>query len=198
MMASKNYIIYKIVCDDLPGFVYVGSTCDFNERKRHHKDDSKNVTNKKYNFKLYTTVRENGGWENWRMIQIHQVPNITKREAEAIEEEYRLELNANLNTHRAFLFPEVRKELKSLRDKKYRESDKGKETYAKRGDCWTEINERPETKTRKHEHYIENREKYNAKAATRYVCNCGKELTLGKKARHEKTEFHLNYIKEQN
>ena len=198
MMASKNYIIYKIVCDDLPDFIYVGSTGNFNDRKRRHKNYCNNEHNKEYNKKLYITIRENGGLENWRMIQIHQAPNITKREAEAFEEEYRVELNANLNSHRAFLFPEVKKELKSIRDKKYRESDKGKETYAKRGDWWTEQNVKPETKARKHEHYIENKEKYNAKAATRYVCNCGKELTLGKKARHEKTEFHLNYIKEQN
>tara|TARA_R110000824_G_scaffold1916_1_gene9377 strand:+ start:156 stop:656 length:501 start_codon:yes stop_codon:yes gene_type:complete len=166
MMASKNYIIYKIVCDD-DDFIYVGSTGDFNYRKRHHKNACNNEDSKDHNQKLYTTIRENGGWENWRMIQIHQMQNVTKREAEATEEEYRVEFNANLNGKRAFLFPEVRKELKSIKDKKYKETENGKAVI----------------------------KAYNAR---RYVCDCGKEICVIEKNRHEKTQFHLNYIKEQN
>ena len=167
MMASKNYIIYKIVCDDLPDFIYVGSTSDFNYRKRKHRQNSKDENCKAYNYKLYTTINENGGWENWRMIQINQVPNITRREAEAVEQEYSVELKANLNDKRAFLFPEVKKELKAIRAKRYNESELGKETT-------------------------------KARASIRYVCDCGKEICVVEKNRHNKSQFHLNYIKEQN
>ena len=167
MMATRNYIIYKIVCDDLPDFIYVGSTNDFNNRKRQHRGRVSNENDKEYNLKLYTTVRENGGWENWRMIQIRQTTNTTRREAEAIEEEYRVELRASLNERRAFLFPEVQKELSSIKCKKYNQSDNGKET----------------------------RKAYKSR---RYVCDCGKELLFIGKKDHEKTQFHLNYIKEQN
>jgi len=197
MTTIKNYIFYKIVCDDLPEFIYVGSTCNFNNRKRQHKQNC-NYNNEKNNIKIYNTIRENGGWENWKMIQIHQEENINKRQAEAIEEEYRLNLKANLNDKRAYLFPEVKKELKAIIDKKYRESDKGKITYEKRADYFKEYNNKTEIINRKHEWYIANKEKQSTKAATLYVCDCGKELTLGKKARHEKTQFHLNYINNEN
>lgn len=197
MTTTKNYIFYKIVCDDLPEFIYVGSTCNFNNRKRQHKGrcNNDNENDKEYHLKLYTTIRDNGGWENWKMIQIHQEENINKRQAETIEEEYRLDFKATLNDKRAYLFPEVKKELKAISDKKYRESDKGKITTEKRADYFKEYNHDPETIERKHQHYLLNKENYSAKAATRYVCDCGKELTLGKKARHEKSQFHLNYIK---
>ena len=84
MMASKNYIIYKIVCDDLPEFIYVGSTSDWIKRKRQHSQHYKNEDSKEYNYKVYRTIRENGGWENWRMIQIHQV-KVERRQLELIK-----------------------------------------------------------------------------------------------------------------
>ena len=189
MMASKNYIIYKIVCDDLPDFIYVGSTGDFNYRKRKHQTNSKDENCKAYNYKLYTTIRENGEWENWRMIQIHQMQNVTKREAEAIEEDYRVELKANLNTNRAYRFPEVSKELKAIGFKNWYDSDKGKKNYVARKEHKVEY---------KKEWYKANKERQAATAGTHYVCNCGKEITRGSKSKHEKTQFHLNYIKEQN
>ncbi len=198
MTTIKNYIFYKIVCDDLPEFIYIGSTCNFANRKRQHKQNCNNENSKEYNLKLYKTIRDNDGWENWKMIQIHQEENINKRQAEAIEEEYRLNLKATLNDKRAYLFPEVKKEMKAISDKKYRESDKGKITTEKRADYFKEYNNKTETINRKHEWYIANKEKQSAKDATLYVCGCGKELTLGKKARHEKTQFHLNYINNQN
>jgi predicted GIY-YIG superfamily endonuclease len=66
-----SYYIYKICCDDLPEFVYVGSTKAFRQRKNEHKSNCNN-DNKKHNFKLYQTIRENGGWENWRMVIIDE------------------------------------------------------------------------------------------------------------------------------
>ena len=167
MMASKNYIIYKIVCDDLPDFIYVGSTCDFNYRKRKHKDACNCETHNQRHLKLYTTIKDNGGWENWRMIQIHQVPNITRREAEAVEEEYRVELKANLNMARAFVHPDDKAAVKKEYEQNYKMSESG----------------------------IANRK---ARASIRYVCDCGKELRDKGKKNHEKSQFHLNYIKEQN
>ena len=64
------YCIYKICCDDVPDYVYVGSTKAFRERKRHHKYSCTNVNGKSYHSKIYTTIRDNGGWDNWRMVII--------------------------------------------------------------------------------------------------------------------------------
>lgn len=191
MTTIKNYIFYKICCDD-NDYVYVGSTCNFNNRKRQHKQNCNNETGKEYHLKVYKTIRENGGWENWKMIQIGTKEQITKRDAERIEEEYRLELKAELNDKRAYLTEEVKKERKAIADKKYRESEKGKATQERRKDYFTEYNNSEETKARKHEWYLANKERTQAKASEKYVCSCGKEVTIGKKARHEKTKFHID------
>jgi hypothetical protein len=109
------YYFYKIVCDDLPNFVYVGSTMSFANRKYEHKRACNNENRKGYNYKIYRTIRENGGWDNWRMVCIHQQEVDNKRHAEKIEEDYRVELNGNMNTNRAFTNEEVAKELKKKR-----------------------------------------------------------------------------------
>tara|TARA_R110000787_G_C13381866_1_gene441872 strand:+ start:449 stop:940 length:492 start_codon:yes stop_codon:yes gene_type:complete len=49
----------------------------------------------------------------------------------------------------------------------------------------------------KKNYYEENKQKQLTKVSVLYVCECGKELTIGKKARHEKTKFHLNYLTHQ-
>jgi predicted GIY-YIG superfamily endonuclease len=41
-----SYYIYKICCDDLPDFVYVGSTKAFRQRKRQHKSNCNNDKDK--------------------------------------------------------------------------------------------------------------------------------------------------------
>ena len=119
------YYFYKIVCDDLPNFVYVGSTMSYVNRKYSHKSDCNNENGKKYNLKIYQTIRANGGWENWRMVCIHQQEVNNKREAEQIEEQYRVELNGNMNTKRAFTTPEQMKEYHKDYDKEYYEKNKG-------------------------------------------------------------------------
>jgi hypothetical protein len=190
MTTPKNYIFYKIYCHD-NDYIYVGSTCNFNNRKRQHKENT-NLDNKKKNFKVYKTIRENGGWENWKMIQIGTREQITKRQAEQIEEEYILQLKAELNDKRAYRSEQVKKEQKAISDKKYRESEKGKASLEKRKDYFTQYNNSEETKERKHEWYLANKERTLSKQAERYVCSCGKEVTIGKKARHEKTQFHID------
>jgi predicted GIY-YIG superfamily endonuclease len=48
MTTPKNYIFYKIYCHD-NDYIYVGSTCNFNNRKRQHKENT-NLDNKKKEF----------------------------------------------------------------------------------------------------------------------------------------------------
>ena len=75
-MPKKNIdfsktIIYKIVCNDLNiTDVYVGHTTNFINRKARHKTNCNNINGKAYNFKIYNTIRNNGGWLNWSMIEI--------------------------------------------------------------------------------------------------------------------------------
>lgn len=55
-------IIYKIYKNDM---IYIGSTERFNQRMYKHKYACNTEGYNKYNFKLYKTIRENGGWDEW-------------------------------------------------------------------------------------------------------------------------------------
>jgi hypothetical protein len=78
----ENTIIYKLCCQDLNvPYVYVGHTTNFVKRKSGHKTDCNNNNGSKYNFKVYQTIRDNGGWENWSMIKIEDYACSDKLEA---------------------------------------------------------------------------------------------------------------------
>ena len=86
-------VMYKIVCKDLNiTELYVGSTTDFRRRKWHHKAALKIKT-----YKLQTIINENGGWENWDMIEIEKFPCVDGNEARARERYWYEELKATLN-----------------------------------------------------------------------------------------------------
>ena len=62
------YTFYKIVCkDENITDCYVGSTINFNHRKRCHKENCYNNKLKQYNCKVYQFIRNNGNWENWEI-----------------------------------------------------------------------------------------------------------------------------------
>ena len=44
-------IIYKIICNDDPNFLYVGSTTNYVKRKQQHKSTCSNEKDKNYNLK---------------------------------------------------------------------------------------------------------------------------------------------------
>jgi hypothetical protein len=95
MVNYSNAVIYTIRTGDS---VYVGSTCNFKNRKYHHKicihNDSKN--NHIYNCKLYKTIRENDC--EWIMKPYKEFPCENKTQLEIEEERCRVELNADLNS----------------------------------------------------------------------------------------------------
>ena len=64
----SNTIIYKIFCknENLKD-LYVGHTTNFIQRKYQHKTSCNNNNVK---FKIYETIRANGGWNNWDMVEI--------------------------------------------------------------------------------------------------------------------------------
>ena len=92
----SNTIIYKICCKDVSiNDIYVGHTTNFIQRKNQHKTSCYNLNNKKYNQYVYEFIRNNGGFENWSMIQIEEHNCKTKRDAEAIEHYWIETLNTN-------------------------------------------------------------------------------------------------------
>ena len=116
----QNTEIYKIVCDALTvKYCYVGSTTDFTKRKYSHKTGCNNEKGKSYNYRLYTTIRENGGWDNWTMVLIEKYPCENKQQAEQRERFWYEQLNAELNMIRPHRTEEERKEYHNEAHKKY-------------------------------------------------------------------------------
>ena len=96
-------IIYKICCKD-PSItdIYVGSTTNFKSRKYQHKLSCNNENSGEYLYYKYLFIRENGGWENWDMIQIKAFKCENKRELEAEERKIIEETGATLNKNIPF------------------------------------------------------------------------------------------------
>jgi len=171
-----TYYIYKICSDDLPDFVYVGSTKAFRQRKAQHKTECNNENRQSYNRKLYTTIRENGGWDNWRMVIIEDCGEISFTQSRIKEEENRVKLNANLNMIKCHQTEEQNKE----RDKEYKKTN---EKYK-------------ENQKEYHKEYREkNQEILKEKKSKKITCECGRVISLQQKARHEKTKIHCEFIK---
>ena len=177
------YYFYKIVCDDLPDYVYVGSTMAFTNRKYNHKSICNNENCKDYNLKIYQTIRANGGWDNFKMICIHQQEVENRRMAEKIEEDFRLELKANMNAKRAFLSEEDKKEHKKEYCKEWRENNS---EHIKQ---YLEDN-----KEHYKEYYENNKEHIRQYTSEKITCECGCKIIRHHIARHKRTPKHIKLM----
>jgi hypothetical protein len=94
----NNTIIYKIISNN-PDITecYVGHTTKFIQRKRKHKECCNNEKSKSYNYNVYKFIRENGGWDNWTMVEIEEYPCADMNEACSRERYWYENLNAKLN-----------------------------------------------------------------------------------------------------
>ena len=89
----NDYSFYKIV--NINGNIdlcYVGSTANFKERVKSHRQACNNDARKEHHLKVYKTIRENGGWCEFKMIPIGTAEQLTLTQAHIIEERYRVEL----------------------------------------------------------------------------------------------------------
>ena len=92
----SNTIIYKITCkDETISDAYVGHTTNFVQRKYAHKIGCVNINN---NCKLYQVIRDNGGWENWKMEVIDVINCKDVYEARKKEQEYFVLVKSTLNS----------------------------------------------------------------------------------------------------
>lgn len=93
----SNTIIYKIYCKNTAiKDVYVGHTTNFERRKYDHMTSSHNVKN---TVKLYTFIRENGGWSNWKMVKICKYNCSNVLEARKMELKHYILCKATLNSN---------------------------------------------------------------------------------------------------
>jgi len=173
MPRYEDCVIYTIRSGDC---LYIGSTCNFTQRKHDHKSK---IYKSSYESKLYKTIRENNGvWD----MQPHKLfPCKNKMEMRIEEERCRVELNADLNSNscqgqnkemykqNALIYNEVNKErIKEVKDKyRQKNSDKYK-TYLK--------------------NYRDSIEKV--------TCDCGCLVSGRHLKDHQKTKKHLRWLEE--
>ena len=95
----SNTIFYKIYCKDSAiDDLYIGHTTNFVQRKHAHKQGCKNNKSTNYNCKLYKTIRDNMGWDNWIMeiIAFHNCDDLYA--AKKLEQSYFEDYKATLNS----------------------------------------------------------------------------------------------------
>lgn len=120
-----NYVMYKIYPKNSNlNYCYIGHTNNFVFRKRQHKLPCIDISHSKSHIKLYQVIRENGGWDEWEMIELEKFNGKTKLEARIREQELMKIHNANLNILNAYISEEDRNTLKKQITQKYREENK--------------------------------------------------------------------------
>ncbi len=120
-----NYVMYKIYPKNSNlNYCYIGHTNNFNFRKSHHKMPCIDINHSKSHIKLYQVIRENGGWDEWEMVELEKFNGKTKLEARMREQELMKLHNANLNILKAYITEDERKATKNAITEKYREENK--------------------------------------------------------------------------
>lgn len=94
-----NSVVYCI--ESIDGtHKYVGCTNDLSYRKKHHKYRCTFVDGENYNLKIYRTIRENGGLDNfnWRVLENCSYGSF--KELSRREKYYIGIINPDMNTQR--------------------------------------------------------------------------------------------------
>ena len=156
-MDYSKTIIYKLVCNDLNIIdVYVGHTTNFIKRKAKHKKACNNINDIAYNRKVYQIIRENGGFENWTMVEIEKYPCNDKNEACARERYYYELLNAKLNTVCPYRVD--KKEISKATREKNKDKIKQRKSKVSMCECgceYTEGHKARHLRTQKHKQLLE-------------------------------------------
>jgi hypothetical protein len=155
----SNSVIYKIQCKNLliTDF-YVGSTTNFIKRKYSHKCRCYNTNDRCYNVKLYTFIRNNGGWDNWDMLELVKLENIKdSKELFKYECEYYNKLKPSLNEKKPY---QIGNEfyLKNKDNEDFK--NKRKQYYKDNKEKMKELNKKWYEKNKDNEEFINKRKKY--------------------------------------
>ena len=206
MVNYQNGMIYKIAHRYSP-YVYIGSTTNFSRRKQEHKSICLNEKSKQYNQKVYQTIRELGGWDNFEMVLVAKCPCDDKKELHAKEFEYQQLFNVNMNTYDAIsgIDPSDPEYVKKYH-KKYQEKNSVKLSKYKK--IYQEKNSE-EIKEKKKEYYQKNKEVFyekgkiyreknseiiKKKKLEKIECECGYFSARCQMSRHRRSQRHLKLM----
>ena len=190
--------IYKIKKQDdyEDDCIYIGSTCNFTRRKCDHKNKCNDNKSKKYNYRVYSYIRDNGGWDNFIMIEINKYECLDKRELEIEERRVIDKLKPKLN----YLIPTRTKKERYETDEEYRNKIKQQrvDRYIKDKDVNLEKSKKnyydnKETKINYSRDYYK---KKKDELKVPIECdNCGKYVSKYCLAGHKKSNYCINFNK---
>tara|TARA_R110000782_G_C14577698_1_gene388146 strand:- start:73 stop:627 length:555 start_codon:yes stop_codon:yes gene_type:complete len=182
-----EYTFYKLSIGDK---CYIGSTADFHNRTKSHRNDCNNENGKNYNYKLYQYIRENGCWNDVKVMIIDKIIYNHKEQAREMETKFMLMFNAELNSR----YPKRsikewyvdNRERETERGRKYYE--KNKDQVRKRCEKYRETN-REIIRERSKDYYETNKEKIEQKRGEKITCDlCGKMMRKDSMSKHKKSQ----------
>lgn len=164
--------IYHIRNKETKNVVYVGSSCNFTQRQRHHKSNCHNNKIKDYNQPIYVYIREHGDFECFEVIPI-LFHNFDNKVQLLIQEQSEIDKYPHaMNKHKAYITKEERKEERKEYCKEYRA------THAE------------EIKEQSKAYYDANAKELNEKKREKIECPlCKKIVNKGYLSRHQKSKI---------
>jgi len=168
-----NTIIYRIFSDDCD-YVYVGSTTNFVARKAKHKSNCNTQTDKSH-LKVYETIRANGGWDAFKMLEVEQYACENSKQSQKREQYWIDFYKSNLNSKNAYKKEEYVKQY----------NDEHKEEYKQ-----YRIKHSEENIEYAKEYYQEHKKELNQKI----TCECGAIVSKQYLTRHKKLKKHLEAV----
>lgn len=208
----SNTIFYKIYCkDENVTDLYVGHTTNFVQRKYAHKRACTREKDSNYKQKVYQAIRNNGGWENWKMVIIGFHECECHYDARKIEQQYFEDLNATLNSIHPLPKPKPKVESKKIDpvtvvseqidtitegSLDVKENKPDKKFYCEKCDykCNKKSDYEKHLMTRKHK-ILTNTSEMSSKVVE-YVCECGKQYKHRQSLYHHKKNckyIHLDF-----
>ena len=169
--------IYKIEHLEDENLVYVGHTTNWDNRKCEHKSRCMNKKYDSYNSKLYRMIRENGGWDAFKMIEVEKYPCNDKREAEKRENKIMKDLKASMNSMKSFRTKKEKREYENDYLKEYNKVNKLQLSEKKK--VYYNMNKeglKEKMKINSKIHYEKNKDKINEKRRMNYHTKKNKQI----------------------
>ncbi len=203
--------VYKIYCvkDSAPQ-LYVGSTKRYEKREQSHRYKCSNPESDGYMRRVYRYIRANGGWDQFRMepietVEYEDVLELRLHERYWIEKlkttlncciptrtdaEYRADNAERIRLHKQE-FQQTHAESIARTKRAYYVEHKDQITQSIA--AYKEANR--ETVLRRYkDYYQEHKAEQLSQQGQLFNCECGKELTVGKRARHLLSARHLAFL----
>jgi hypothetical protein len=120
----ETYSFYIIKCKNKNIIdTYIGHTNNIENRFRQHLERCDNLSNPKHLFKIYSIIRDTGGFDNWDIeVLFTHICDFTN--ARIIEQELIDQYHTTLNTYRAYTDDETRRLRHLETTKMWRQSNK--------------------------------------------------------------------------